>query len=39
MNQFNMIKIYTMSTQHQGTSSIQAPIYYKPGDIGTYLDT
>ena len=34
-----MIKIYTMSTQHQGTNSTQAPIYYKPGDIGTYLDT
>ena len=34
-----MIKIYSMSTQHQGTNSIQAPIYYKPGDTETYLDT
>ena len=36
MNQFNIIKIYKIFTQQQGTNSIQVPIDYKPGDIGTY---
>ena len=36
MNQFNMIKIYTIFTQQQDTNSIQVPIDYKPGDTGTY---
>ena len=36
MNQFNIIKIYKIFTQQHGTNSIQVPIDYKPGDIGTY---
>ena len=36
MNQFNIIKIYKIFTQQQGTNSSQVPIDYKPGDIGTY---
>ena len=39
MNQFNIIKIYTVFTQHQDTNSIQVAIDYKPGDIGTYPGT
>ena len=30
MNQFNVIKIYTIFTQQQDTNSIQVPIDYKP---------
>ena len=30
MNQFNIIKIYTIFTQQQDTKSAQVPIYYKP---------
>ena len=29
MNQFNIIEIYTIFTQHQDTNSIQVPIDYK----------
>ena len=36
MNQFNIIKIYTIFTQQQDTNSIQVPIECKPGDTGTY---
>ena len=36
MNQFNMIKIYTIFTQQQDTNSIPVPIDYKLGDTGTY---
>ena len=35
MNQFNIIKINTIFTQQQDTNSIQVPINYKLGDIGT----
>ena len=30
MNQFNIIKIYTIFTQQQDTNSVQVPIDYKP---------
>ena len=36
MNQFNIIKIYTIFTQQQDIDSIQVLVDYKPGDIGTY---
>ena len=36
LNQFNIIKIYTVFTQQQDTNTIQVPIDYKPGDAGTY---
>ena len=36
MNQFNIIKIYTIFTQQYNTDSIQIPIDYKLGDTGTY---
>ena len=39
MNQFNIIKIYTIPTQQQDTNSIQVPIDYNPGDTGTYTGT
>ena len=39
MNQFNIIKIYTIFTQQKGTNSIQAPIDYNPEDTGTYPGT
>ena len=39
MNQFNIIKMYTVFTQQQGTNSIQVPKDYKPGDTGTYPGT
>ena len=39
MNQFNIIKIYTVFTQQQATNSIQVPIDYKLGDTGTYPGT
>ena len=29
-------QIYTIFTQQQDTNSIQVPVYYKPGDTGTY---
>ena len=38
MNQFNIIKIYTIFTQQQDTNSFQIPIDCKPGDTGTYRD-
>ena len=37
MNQFDIIKIYTVFTQQQDTNSIQVPIDYKPGNITCYL--
>ena len=39
MNQFNIIKIYTIFTQQQDTNSIQVPTNYKPGDTVTYPGT
>ena len=36
MNQFNIIKMYTIFTQQQDTNSIQVPIDCKPGETGTY---
>ena len=36
VNQFNIIKIYTIFTKQQDTNSIQVLIDYKPGDSGTY---
>ena len=39
MNQFNIIKIYTVFTQRQGTNSIQVSIDYEPGDTGIYPGT
>ena len=39
MNQFNLITIYTIFTQQQGTNSIQAPIDYKLGDTRTHQGT
>ena len=39
MNQFNVIKVYTIFTQQQDTNSIQMPIDYKSGDTGTYPGT
>ena len=38
-NQFNIIKIYTVFTQYQGTNSIQVPMGYKLGDTGIYPGT
>ena len=37
MNQFNIIKIYKIFTQQHGTNSIQVPIDYKLGGIGTVI--
>ena len=39
MNQFNIIKIYTVFTQQQDTNSIQVSLDYKPGDTETYPET
>ena len=39
MNQFNRIMIYTIFIQQQDTNSIQVPIDYKLGVIGTYPGT
>ena len=39
MNQFNIIKIYTIFTHQQGTNSSQVPIDQKPGDTETYPET
>ena len=39
MNQVNIIKIYTVFTQHQDKNSIQVALDYKPGDIGIYPGT
>ena len=39
MSQFNIIKIYTIFTQQQGTNSIDVPIDYTPGDPETYPGT
>ena len=36
MNQFNIIKIYTVFTQQWDTKSIQVPKEYELGDTGTY---
>ena len=36
MNQFNIIKIYTIFTQQQDTNSNPVPIDYKPGGTETY---
>ena len=35
MDQFDIIKIYTVFTQQQDTDSIQVPIDCKLGDTGT----
>ena len=39
MNQFSMIKMYTVLTQQQDTNSIQVPTDYKLEDTGTYPGT
>ena len=39
MNQFNIIKIYTIFTQEQDTNFIQVTIDYKLGDTGLYPGT
>ena len=39
MNQFNIIKIYTILTQEEDTNSVQVPIDYKLGDTRTYPGT
>ena len=39
MNQFNIIKMYTVFAQQSDTNSIQVPIDYKLGDPGTYPGT
>ena len=39
MNQFNIIKIYTIFTQQQYTISPQVPIDYELGDTETYPET
>ena len=39
MNKFSTIKMYTIYTQQQDTNSIQGPIDYTQGDIGTYPGT
>ena len=39
MDQFDIIKIYTIFTQLQDTNSIQVPIDYNLGDTGTYPGT
>ena len=39
MNQFNIIKIYTILTQEEDTTSVQVPIDYKLGDTRTYPGT
>ena len=39
MNQFNIIKIYTILTQEEDTNSVQVPIDYKLGDSRTYPGT
>ena len=39
MNQFSIIKIYTVFTQQKDTVSIQVPIDYKLQDVGTYPGT
>ena len=39
MNQFSIIKIYSIFTQQRDTNSIQVPIDDKPGDTGMYPGT
>ena len=39
MNQFNIIKIYTILTQEEDSNSVQVPIDYKLGDSRTYPGT
>ena len=39
VNEFNIIKIYTIFTQQHDINSIQVPIDYKPGDTRTYPAT
>jgi len=41
MNQFDIIKIYTIFMQQQqwDTNSIQVPVDYKQGDFRTYPET
>ena len=36
MNEFNIIKIYTIFTQQEATSSFQVLLDYTLGDTGTY---
>ena len=36
MNQFNIIKIYTVFSQQQGTNSVRVPVDHKQGDTETY---
>ena len=39
MNQYNILKIYTVFTQQQDTNSIQVPVDYQPRDTGKYPGT
>ena len=39
MNQFNVVKVYTIFTQQQDANSIQIHIDCKSGDTGTYPGT
>ena len=39
MNQFSIIKIYSIFTQQWDKNSIQVPIDFKLGDTGTYPET
>ena len=39
MNQFDVIKIYTISTQQYDINSVQVPIDCKLGDTETYPET
>ena len=39
MNQFNIIKIYTVLTQEEDTNSVQVPTDYKLGNTRTYPGT
>ena len=39
VNQFSIIKIYSIFTQQRDTNSIQVPIDDKPGDTGMYPGT
>ena len=39
MDQFDIIKIYTVFTQQHDTDSVQPPRDHKLGDTGTYPGT
>ena len=39
MNQFNIVKIYTIFAQQQGINSVHIPKDYQPGVTETYPGT